>query len=223
MFLHGMVLQIFDADPIYPPVTRYIEIHYLFSSLNMIFSYMSVPSVWPSTLIGVIFGVIYIKTKNFKVKPSTILNTIWCVTTLGLIYLSVRMGSVKINGVKRSMFGPIIKPLFCLGCAIGVYGMSHNLGGPVKKLMESKIFVVLSNCVYGIYLTHLLFIILINKFNEEPIYIDSWKLVKDYIISVILSLLFGIYFTLIVEEPGNMLQKKLLPQINKWEKISKTY
>ncbi|XP_050505765.1 O-acyltransferase like protein-like isoform X2 [Diabrotica virgifera virgifera] len=222
MFLHGMVLQIFDADPIYPPVPRYCELHYWYSSLNFVVSYMSPASIWPSTLIGIIFGLVYIKTKNVNIKASVILNTIWCVTTLGLIYLSVRMGSVKINGVKRSMLGPIIKPLFCLGCAIGVYGMSHNLGGPVKKLMESKIFVVLSNFVYGIYLTHFLFLVLINKFNTEPIYINLWKMVQDYIISVILSLLFGIYFTLIVEEPGNMLQKKILPQITKWEKISKT-
>ncbi|XP_072387092.1 O-acyltransferase like protein-like [Diabrotica undecimpunctata] len=221
IFLHGMVLQVFDVGPIYPTATRYFEFNYVCSSLNFLVTYMSTPSIWPSTLIGVIFGLIYIKTKNLNVKPTMILNAIWCVTTIGLIYLSVRLGSAKINGIKASMLGSIIKPIFCLGCATGVYGMSHNLGGPFKKLMESKILVVLSNCVYGVYLIHIMFIILINKYNMEPMYLDSWKMVQDYIFTVILSFLIGIYFTLIVEEPGNMLQKKLLPQLNKWEKVSK--
>uniref|UniRef100_A0A6P7GWX9 Uncharacterized protein LOC114343304 isoform X2 n=1 Tax=Diabrotica virgifera virgifera TaxID=50390 RepID=A0A6P7GWX9_DIAVI len=151
-----------------------------------------------------------------------VLNTIWCSTSFGLIYLSIKMGAIKINGIKASLLGCLIRPIFSLGCALGVYGMSHNLGGPIKNLMESKVFIILSNCVYCVYLIHMPTMLLINRFSMEPINFDYWKVIQDYIVSVILSFLIGIYFTLAIEEPGNMIQKKILPQITKWEKISKT-
>uniref|UniRef100_A0A6P7GV75 Uncharacterized protein LOC114343304 isoform X1 n=1 Tax=Diabrotica virgifera virgifera TaxID=50390 RepID=A0A6P7GV75_DIAVI len=201
---------------------RYIEVRSIYQSLPYVVAYMSTYTLWSSSLIGVIFGIIYIKTKNFTIKPNAVLNTIWCSTSFGLIYLSIKMGAIKINGIKASLLGCLIRPIFSLGCALGVYGMSHNLGGPIKNLMESKVFIILSNCVYCVYLIHMPTMLLINRFSMEPINFDYWKVIQDYIVSVILSFLIGIYFTLAIEEPGNMIQKKILPQITKWEKISKT-
>ncbi|XP_028149915.2 uncharacterized protein LOC114343304 isoform X3 [Diabrotica virgifera virgifera] len=201
---------------------RYIEVRSIYQSLPYVVAYMSTYTLWSSSLIGVIFGIIYIKTKNFTIKPNAVLNTIWCSTSFGLIYLAIKMGAIKINGIKASLLGCLIRPIFSLGCALGVYGMSHNLGGPIKNLMESKVFIILSNCVYCVYLIHMPTMLLINRFSMEPINFDYWKVIQDYIVSVILSFLIGIYFTLAIEEPGNMIQKKILPQITKWEKISKT-
>ncbi|XP_072387096.1 nose resistant to fluoxetine protein 6-like isoform X3 [Diabrotica undecimpunctata] len=221
LILHGITLQIFDTGPLYLASLRYLEVRSIYHSLLYVVAYMSTSTLWSSSLIGVIFGIIYIKTKNLTIKPNTVLNIIWCSTSVGLIYLAIKMGSIKIIGTKASLLGCIIRPIFSLGCALGVYGMSHNLGGPIKKLMESKLFVVLSNCLYCVYLVHCPCILMINRFNLEPIYFDVWKMFQDYVLSVILSFLIGIYFTLAVEEPGNMIQKIILPQINKWKKISK--
>ncbi|XP_050505760.1 nose resistant to fluoxetine protein 6-like isoform X2 [Diabrotica virgifera virgifera] len=222
IILHGITLRIFDNGPLYLAELRYIEVRSIYQSLPYVVAYMSTYTLWSSSLIGVIFGIIYIKTKNFTIKPNAVLNTIWCSTSFGLIYLAIKMGAIKINGIKASLLGCLIRPIFSLGCALGVYGMSHNLGGPIKNLMESKVFIILSNCVYCVYLIHMPTMLLINRFSMEPINFDYWKVIQDYIVSVILSFLIGIYFTLAIEEPGNMIQKKILPQITKWEKISKT-
>ncbi|XP_072387091.1 O-acyltransferase like protein-like isoform X2 [Diabrotica undecimpunctata] len=221
IMLHGITLYIYDAGPLYQPSMRYFEVRSLYYSLTYVVAYMSTPSLWPSSFIGVIFGIIYIRSKNISFNPTTVLNVLWFSIVIGLIYLSDQMGSIKITGIKASLLGSIIKPIFCIGCALSVYGMSHNFGGPIKKLIESKVFFVLSNCLYGVYLIHMPCILSMNRFFMEPVYINFWKLLQDYIIGVIVSFLFGIYITLTIEEPGNLLRKKILPQINKWE-ISKT-
>ncbi|XP_050505768.1 O-acyltransferase like protein-like isoform X1 [Diabrotica virgifera virgifera] len=221
IILHGITLHIYDAGPLYQPSLRYFEARSLYHSLKYVISYMSTPSLWSSSFIGVIFGIIYIRSRNISVKPNTGLNIVWFSISIGLIYLSNQMGAINVNGIKASLLGSIIKPIFCIGCGLGVYGMSHNFGGPLKKLMESKLLVLLSNYLYGVYLIHMPCVISMNRYFTEPVYIDFWKLLQDYIIGVIISFLVGIYITLTIEEPGNLLRKKILPQINKWD-ISKT-
>ncbi|CAG9834552.1 unnamed protein product [Diabrotica balteata] len=49
---------------------------------------------------------------------------------------------------------------------------------------------------------------------------DTELKVQDGIIVLILSFVFGIFVTLVIEEPGIMLQKTYLPQISKWRKSS---
>ncbi|CAG9834549.1 unnamed protein product [Diabrotica balteata] len=180
MILHGITLQIFDTGPLYLASLRYLEVRSIYHSLPYVVAYMSTSTLWSSSLIEVIFGIIYIKTKNRTIKPNTVLNIIWCSASVGLIYLAIKMGSIKINGTKASLLGCIIRPIFSLGCALGVYGMSHNLGGPIKKLMELKLFVVLSNCLYCVYLVHFASILMINRFSLEPIYFDVWKTVRHW-------------------------------------------
>ncbi|XP_056638728.1 uncharacterized protein LOC130446473 [Diorhabda sublineata] len=217
--IHGVRVYA-HSDVIFKPSIRAMEERYLrYSSLYMV-QYMSTLSIWSSSVIGVILGDIYNKTKNITIKNTWPLTLLWASIFLFLPLLTMYIHYVDMRGLKAVILTCLSKPLYNLGIGVGIYGMSHNIGGIVKNLLESKYVVILSNFTYCVYLVHIGIIIAINKHISSNMEVTIGKLIWDCIISISLSFICSVFITLIIEEPGEALQKKYLPQISKWKKKS---
>ncbi|XP_057656154.1 uncharacterized protein LOC130893795 isoform X4 [Diorhabda carinulata] len=148
------------------------------------------------------------------------LTLLWASIFLFLPLLTMYIHYVNMRGLKAVILTCLSKPLYNLGIGVGIYGMSHNIGGIVKNLLESKYVVILSNFTYCVYLVQIGIIVAINKHISSNMEVSIGKLIWDCIISISLSFICGIFITLIIEEPGEAIRKKYLPQISKWKKKS---
>ncbi|CAH1110443.1 unnamed protein product [Psylliodes chrysocephalus] len=105
--------------------------------------------------------------------------------------------------------------MYTLGIGIGILGMSYNLGGIFKKVFENRYAVLFSNFSFSIYITHMSFPLMRHSYVLPDV--DYFVVVKDYIFVIPASLAFGILITLVIEEPLLSIQKKIVPQIKKYD------
>ncbi|XP_028147666.1 O-acyltransferase like protein isoform X2 [Diabrotica virgifera virgifera] len=220
VLLHALYLYNYGADNIYTPSLRNLEMRNFGKSSSIVVSYMSTSSIWPSSLIGIIMAHIYYGIRNTYIRKSKIIIYLWSMAFFGLPAIALYLSSIIPNGYAPIILGSIVRPLYTLGVAVGILGMSQNIGGALRKWLKAKYVVFLSNFTYCVYLTHFGIIIILNRYTYSPLYVNFFRMVQDGIIVLILSFVFGIFVTLVIEEPGIMLQKAYLPQISKWRKSS---
>ncbi|CAH1116483.1 unnamed protein product [Phaedon cochleariae] len=213
--VYAIIIYIYDMDIIFRLYTRNIELRKFLNSFSFIVSYSSTYSMMNASFVGVIFGVIYFRNKHQQFNIKWKLQCLWASLFFGLPTLAVLLASNEARGLSAIILGPIVKPLFVTGIGVGILGMSHGIGGIVKRICEWEVAVIVGNFSYCLYLFQLPAVVYQTALTNYPLRIGYSRIVFDYIVAVMISFVFGGAMTLLVEEPGITLQKMWLPQLRK--------
>ncbi|XP_018578012.1 O-acyltransferase like protein-like [Anoplophora glabripennis] len=181
--------------------------------------YNSTYSNWTTSLVGILLGMIYTKNKNRNVTNSKFICVLWLLIFFGLPSAVIFIADYEFRGIQAAILGALVKPLFSLSVGIGILGMSHNIGGVIKRICENKYVVLMSNLSFSAYVFQ--FVVLFPKGvgTYSLMEFGQIKLIK-YILFIDgpLSIIIALIFALIIEQPGINLQKIFLPQISRERK-----
>ncbi|CAH1110458.1 unnamed protein product [Psylliodes chrysocephalus] len=194
-----------------------LELRHFKNSTTYLISYQSTISIWSSSFIGVIMGNLYYNKKHTVYSKTWKLNILWSLSCFGLTGISLLLCHTEVTDrLVAAVLGSLVKPMYTLGVGLGIWAMSYNFGGIMKRILENKNIVLLSNFTFCVYLLHTGVINVLHSSTYEPIVFNELVMIKDYFFTVIISFVLGIIVTLAIEEPGLILQKKYLPQVSKW-------
>ncbi|XP_056638827.1 uncharacterized protein LOC130446533 isoform X3 [Diorhabda sublineata] len=188
-------------------------------SLSFSIGYISTFANVSSSFIGVILGSVRFIYGDVKFSPSRRLILLWKTSVIVLPILALQLSIAEGRGWIEAVLGSICRPMITLGAGLFLLGISFNLGGIMKRIMRNRYLVILGNFCFPIYVTH--FIICRFAYTSVPPRISNVIIVMDYLKTLAISIIVGIIFGLIVEEPFGSLQTSLLPQLGKSYKIKK--
>ncbi|CAG9859867.1 unnamed protein product [Phyllotreta striolata] len=213
---HGFLLYYQDMGAVFRVHLRNMEFRSLKQSNEYIVLYLCTLSKWSSSYIGVILGVVYYKSKSKVYAITWGKNIVWILSIFVSYTMSLALCFVNMRGILAAIIGSIVKPLHCLAYGIGILGMSHNFGGTMKRILENKYTIILSNFTFCVYLVQMPVILILVSKETEPLIFDGKYYFGLFCATLVISYILGILSTLSVEEPGLILQKKYLPQLPKW-------
>ncbi|XP_018569127.2 O-acyltransferase like protein-like [Anoplophora glabripennis] len=154
-----------------------------------------------SYIVGVLFGAIYYRYKNAAIKINKVTTTIWILGHFGLQALVVTLSLYNYSPFTAAVIGSLLKPLFSVGIGIGILGMSHNIGGLMKRVFESYPLEFVSRWIFSVYIFHLPLIFYRSStwtYMPELSYLFLIKIVST---DILLSFALGLIMHLIVERP----------------------
>ncbi|XP_018571485.1 O-acyltransferase like protein-like [Anoplophora glabripennis] len=212
--LYGSIIYVNDMDIIWRLNVKLIQIkHNFFYSEPSRILYSSTYSNWTTSLVGILLGIIYSKYKNGHNVNNKIISILWVLISFGLPSAVIFVARHEFRGMRAAIVGSLVKPLFSLGIGIGILGMSHNMGGLIKRICENKYVMVMSNFSFTTYVFQFI-VIFSYKGTGTYSLMEFTKMVKYCLfIDAPVSIMVGIICTLIFERPGINLQKLFLPQI----------
>ncbi|CAG9761148.1 unnamed protein product [Ceutorhynchus assimilis] len=197
---------------------------------NMIYSktmthiYINPLSNYCGSLFGLILGAIYYDNKHHKRVFSKAQKLCWYFIFTCVPLLALHLSTYSYNNrAIKSFIGAVLKPLFVFPLGIGILGMAFGLGGLIKKLLESKVMVVLSNVTYGTYAFNFYVAFAKGILSEDVLHYEQHHLILWIIFDLVISFIIGTIFTISIEYPLVSLLKEYLPKIEKSKQKSKNY
>ncbi|XP_018571482.1 uncharacterized protein LOC108911128 [Anoplophora glabripennis] len=176
--------------------------------------YISTYSSWTTSIVGISLGIIYTKIKNRKVAKSKILSLSYLLLLFALPSAAILISGKQFKGITAAILGPLVKPLFTSGIGIGILGMSHNIGGIMKRLCENRYVVLMSNFSFSIYVFQMLIIFSKGTGSYSMMEYGVTQMFKSFLFfDAPVSIIVGVVGALIFEQPGINLQKNFLPRL----------
>ncbi|XP_057656350.1 O-acyltransferase like protein-like isoform X1 [Diorhabda carinulata] len=215
--LHGCLLYTYNVGTGFTPTMRSMFSYNLNKSLSFSIGYISTFANVSSSFIGVILGSVRFIYGDVKFSPSRRLILLWKTSVIVLPILALQLSIAEGRGWIEAVLGSICRPMITLGAGLFLLGISFNLGGILKRMMRIRYLVILGNFCFPIYVTH--FIICRFAYTSVPPRISNVIIVMDYFKTLAISIIVGIIFGLIVEEPFGSLQTSVLPQLGKSYKV----
>ncbi|XP_018571480.1 O-acyltransferase like protein-like [Anoplophora glabripennis] len=215
--LYGSIIYMKEMDTIYRINHNVTRMFLFVRSESCRILYLSTYSNWTTSLVGILLGIAYTKSKNNNIvsnKNRKIISILWFLIFFGLPCAVIFLARHEFTGIRAAILGALVKPLFSLGIGIGILGMSHKMGGLIKHICENKCVVLMSNFSFCTYVFQ--FYVIFSKGIESYslMQFELINLIKYYLLfDAPLAIIFGIICTLVFEQPGINLQKIFLPQI----------
>ncbi|XP_030747176.1 uncharacterized protein LOC115875805 [Sitophilus oryzae] len=185
-----------------------------FSNKDLNYTYFGFLINWGSSLVGVIFGYLYFTRKQQpKIKIWEKSFEFFFYALPVLVYV---LSYPEASRLLSAILGPLMKSLYGLGVASGIYGMSRNIiqGWP-KKFFENKYVVLLGNFTFSTYIFHFGVVFMKNSRLSGLIDINEFTVAKSLLFDLIVSFTIGICSALVIEQPGINMKKFFLPQLAK--------
>ncbi|XP_023311578.1 O-acyltransferase like protein-like [Anoplophora glabripennis] len=213
--LYGSVIYVSDTDIIWRLNVNTLKKNMLFYWESSRILYSSTYSSWTTSLVGMLLGIIYTRYKNGRNVSNKVTSILWLLIFFGLPSAVIFIAGHEFRGIQAAIFGSLVKPLFSLGIGIGILGMSHNMGGLIKRICENKYVLVMSNFSFATYIFQYMIIFPYKGIGTYSLMeINLTKMVKYFlIVDAPVSIMVGIICKLIFEQPGINLQKLFLPQV----------
>ncbi|CAH1164475.1 unnamed protein product [Phaedon cochleariae] len=209
-----VITYVYDLDIIYR-ITPENSKNNKFRSFNFNAIYSSSYANMATYMLGLCFGYQYFKhsnTTNFRNLRSQIA---WVVLFIGMPVLVIIISSYYYTRFLSAILSGILKPLYATGIAIGILGMSQNIGGFAKKICEWKPALVMGNITYSTYVTHYGIVFYRTATAKHPLYISDSVLVTSFIYDAILSFFCGFLVHILLEMPSSQMQNKFILQVRK--------
>ncbi|XP_060520174.1 nose resistant to fluoxetine protein 6-like [Cylas formicarius] len=188
--------------------------HNFFRIPELIWQYTSFYFNWSTSLVGIGMGILYFRTKNLNeiMKYEKYYPWAFALLPLTVVYVA----SVSLGGISAVLLGPILKPLYAVGIALGLLGLSRKtIGGWIKNICEWKYAVILGNFSYCTYIFHFSIVFARGGGVNSLVQVEFLSFIKSAIADIICSWIIGIFMAVALEQPANNIQKMLLPQIEK--------
>ncbi|XP_045482849.1 nose resistant to fluoxetine protein 6-like [Harmonia axyridis] len=192
------------------------------SNPETLYSYIKPYGSAITYIIGFIFGTIYWHNKNKNIFGTIEKKLLFYGAFIGFPILACYLYELRSNRAVEALLTVTLRPLFSLGIAVGILGMATGSGGYIKKFFENSSMVFFGNFTYSIYMSHFLVVFGRAVFEAKYVEVDDFYLFSNWILDVILSYLFGMYFYILLEHPFIKLQKNLVPQISSGKKEEKS-
>nr|XP_023025743.1 O-acyltransferase like protein-like [Leptinotarsa decemlineata] len=215
-----MISYIYDLDFIYR-ITPENSKNNKFRSFNFNAIYSSNYANMATYMVGLCFGYVYSKMKNGHFFVNTSSKIICWLAFLGLPVSVVLASSHYYSRFVSAILSGILKPLYAVGIAVGILGMSQGIGGIVKRICEWKPALILGNLTYSTYVVHYGIVFYRTATAKQPLYISDSVLITSFIYDAIFSFSCGFLMHILVEMPASQLQNKYVPQVRKQRGLDK--
>ncbi|KAG5895118.1 hypothetical protein JTB14_008555 [Gonioctena quinquepunctata] len=163
--------------------------------------------------IGLIFGGLYHKYKSHAFKVNESITYSWLLVSFGFPISAVYLSMFEYPRLITGIVGATLKPMFSMGIAVGILGISHGIGGIIKSICEWDVAVFLAKWTYCTYLVH--FGIVFGRYLmlTDLVHLNDEILVKSVFSDLAQSCAAGLVLHLLVERPAtNILQRILSPK-----------
>ncbi|XP_023310648.1 O-acyltransferase like protein-like isoform X2 [Anoplophora glabripennis] len=172
-----------------------------------------------SYIVGILFGAVYHRYKDTNIEVTKTITVMWTVGFCGLPALASALCFYDYEPLVAAVIGSLVKPLFALGIGIGMLGISHNIGGFVKRLFEASPLEFISRWNFSIYLFHILIIFYNTSTWTYMLEISYFFLVQIFLSNILLATVLGLILHLIIERPLLDIKNVI---ISKWAPKQKT-
>ncbi|XP_023311576.1 O-acyltransferase like protein-like [Anoplophora glabripennis] len=218
-FLYGLIIYVNNMNVLCRTNYNTLRNYVLTQLESFRIIYQSTYCNWTTSLIGISLGISYTKYRNFNFisnKNRKIISILWLLIFFGLPSSVILIARHEFRGIRAAVLGALVKPLFSLGIGIGILGMSHNIGGLIKHICENKYVVLMSNFSFSTYMSQFVVIFSKGVRSYSLMKFDPVNMIKCFLFfDAPLSVIVGIIFTVVFEQPGINLQKLFLPQITR--------
>nr|CAH7730480.1 unnamed protein product [Callosobruchus chinensis] len=205
ILIPAIINYIYSLDIIYR-ITPENSKNNQFRSFNFSVTYSSMYANMGTYMLGVSFGYVYYKVKNYRLFATVAYKICWWVLFLGLPMAVVYLCSFYYNRFFSALLCGLLKPLYALGIGIGVLGMSQDIGGLAKLICEWRLATFLGNFTYSTYLVHYGIVFYRTATAKEP-------MAKSFITDTMISFTLGFLMHILVELPALRIQKMIVPQV----------
>ncbi|CAG9855578.1 unnamed protein product [Phyllotreta striolata] len=165
-------------------------------------------------MIGVWLGIVYYKSEKIgEYRKRRISFAFWLVLFAGLPIAVVIVSSFYYSRFAGALLSGILKPLYAMGIAVGIYGMSSGVGGYIKAVCEWKPVLILGNLTYCTYLVQIIVVFHRTATMRRPFYVSDFVLIKSFARDAILSFTCGFFMHIFFEIPAANVKNLLLPRI----------
>lgn len=113
--------------------------------------YTSFYSNITTSIVGIILGCVFEEhQKNVKIESQALFYGFF----LGLPSIAIYFTYHTYSRLVSAVLTIVLRPLFATGIAIGIYGMSQDLGGVLRRFLEWRVIVLLGSVTYSTYLVN---------------------------------------------------------------------
>lgn len=148
-------------------------------------------------------------------SPSPLLQTAgWCVSfaaggwALFGLYPALQEWDWPIYHL---VYGSIHRTVFALAIAWLIYACHSGMGGPVNAILSHRIFIPLSSLCYGVYLIHMLPVLLTYLIEPFPLrWTTQWPLFCHCFFQLCISYTAALVLAMVVELPVLNIERLLL-------------
>ncbi|XP_074032979.1 O-acyltransferase like protein isoform X1 [Leptinotarsa decemlineata] len=162
--------------------------------------------------IGLIFGGLYHKYKNHTIKVNEVVTYSWLLVFFGLPISAVYLSLFEYPRLLSAILGATLKLVFSLGVAVGILGLSHGIGGVVKKICEWDYPVFLAKWAYSTYLVNFLIVFGRYLLIDELIPLNDEIMWKSIFSDIIQAFAAGLVVHLLIERPLSNVLRNLASQ-----------
>ncbi|RWS14326.1 nose resistant to fluoxetine protein 6-like isoform X2 [Dinothrombium tinctorium] len=175
--------------------------------------------------IGIIFGYLLFKKRNYRIKP-LICVFIWCISIVAflLVLLSTYYWNIgyKWSPLSAALYSGTHRLIWSLSVAWVCFACVTGNGGPINKFLSWKLFIPLSKLGFSIYLMHFLIVWLRYAYIRERLPFSHYTMFCEFVVNFALSIVMAAIAFLAVEAPSNHLYKMFLSNIGNWSEIRVT-
>ncbi|VEN38108.1 unnamed protein product [Callosobruchus maculatus] len=152
--IFACIIYFKKLDVVFRPYPDFFHLENMGRSSELMYLYLMTHVHASTYLLGICFGMYYHTQKSEKIQVTKAFVIFWALSFFGLPVLVIGIASRVWTGVAAALVGPLLKPLFAFGFAVGILGMSRNVGGPLKRFLECRPLEILCNITYSTYIFH---------------------------------------------------------------------
>ncbi|CAH0549049.1 unnamed protein product, partial [Brassicogethes aeneus] len=199
------IMYLYDLDVIYRVTPENFLLYNILvrDRKSLFLWYLSPLSNTPSFFLGLIFATIYYRYNNAKIFQKQIVKLLWFVCFAGIPLLSIFLSIYHYDKFTTVFLGSILKPMYSLGIAIGVLGMTQGIGGFIKKICEFRVLQILAQTTYTVYLFHLVLVFDVLLNSTSLVNVTVSKIVYLCAVNVVRCFILGFVLCHFVELPWN--------------------
>ncbi|KAL3288860.1 hypothetical protein HHI36_003307 [Cryptolaemus montrouzieri] len=204
-------------EPLYNYLLTVEEWHVLYSAAH---------SNIGAYIIGIIFGYLYYLYRNVNLINAKIYIVLYYILSyglaLGIIAVAYPMfdSSYSNSNIISALYWSGGKNIFTLGVAIGIFGMTQQLGWFGLWLCRWNPMQSLGRLTYSAYLVHVFLMKIRSAYIRFPVYMSHYNIIISTMGDIAVAYFVAFLLCLSLEMPVTALQKQWLPQ--KSEEFIKT-
>ncbi|KAG5898237.1 hypothetical protein JTB14_029616 [Gonioctena quinquepunctata] len=186
---------------VYPYYAKTYQLSFAMASYEMYVLHTSFYINYGSYGVGLLFGVLYHRYKNHNFNFSRVDTCLWLLLFFGLPFIAIYGMLFEYSRLVSAILGPTLKPLFALGIAIGLFGMTNGLGGFIRRICEWDFAEFVARWTYSTYLIHFFVVFGRHLRSDGLVDISIEMMCKSAVADMFQSFIAGLVLHLIIERP----------------------
>ncbi|XP_031339168.1 nose resistant to fluoxetine protein 6-like isoform X1 [Photinus pyralis] len=176
-------------------------------------------------LIGILVGHHLHRSKNvtYKLsKPVVVVLWVISITVVGaMMFGGYDLLVSPDNKLANSLYNALARPAWALSISAMIFACINNFGGPINRFLSSRLFTILSQLTYTLYVIHYVVILILVSRSPTTKTFGSFEAMHEFWGDFAFSLLAAILLTLGVEVPILKIEKSISTNTGRYQDTAK--